>query len=176
MTKIQEETWKSITGFNYTISSLGTIKNSKGEIIKPSHWNAYPRIKLYKDSKRHFFQVHRLVALEFIPNPENKPCACHKDNDPSNPAADNLYWGTHSENNIQAIKEGRRKNKKGILRPDLAGQRSPRSKFTDIQVSVIKHAICRGHSLGSIARYFKVTRGTIWKIKANYSWRYALSP
>lgn len=49
---------------------------------------------------------HRLVAEAYIPNPENKPCVCHKDNNRANNKVDNLYWGTHKENMHQAVLDG----------------------------------------------------------------------
>lgn len=50
---------------------------------------------------RRLAKVHRLVALAYIPNPENKPCVCYKDNNPLNNHVDNLYWGTQAENMSQ---------------------------------------------------------------------------
>ena len=50
---------------------------------------------------RRLAKVHRLVALAYIPNPENKPCVCHKDNNPLNNHVDNLYWSTQAENMSQ---------------------------------------------------------------------------
>lgn len=50
---------------------------------------------------RRLAKVHRLVAMVYIPNPENKPCVCHKDNNPLNNHVDNLYWGTQAENMSQ---------------------------------------------------------------------------
>lgn len=50
---------------------------------------------------RRLAKVHRLVALAYIPNPENKPCVCHKDNNPLNNHVDNLYLGTQAENMSQ---------------------------------------------------------------------------
>lgn len=50
---------------------------------------------------RRLAKVHRLVALAYIPNPENKPCVCHKDNNPLNNHVDNLYWGTQAESMSQ---------------------------------------------------------------------------
>lgn len=34
--------------------------------------------------------LHRLVALVYIPNPENLPYVCHKDNVPTNNSVKNL--------------------------------------------------------------------------------------
>lgn len=167
--KHTEET-KPIPGFNYTISNSGIVKNGNGDVIKPNKWTNYPRIKLFKDGKRHYFQVHRLVAMLFVDNPHNKPIACHKDNDPNNTHASNIYWGTYSDNNVQAIREGRRKNKKGIPCPHISCEKNGNSIFSNIQVIAIRDAIRLGHPLARIGRYFKTTRGTIWKIKAGYSW------
>ena len=51
--------------------------------------------------------VSRLVAITFLPNPENKPCVCHKDNNPLNNQVSNLYWGTYKENTQQMIFDNR---------------------------------------------------------------------
>lgn len=63
--------------------------------------------------KKRMFKVHRLVALAYIPNPENKPCVCHKDNNRMNPYYKNLYWGTYKENNTQCLRDGRGNRSKG---------------------------------------------------------------
>jgi hypothetical protein len=51
--------------------------------------------------------VHRLVAIAFIPNPENKREVNHKDFNPSNNHVDNLEWATHKENIVYSAKAGR---------------------------------------------------------------------
>lgn len=42
--------------------------------------------------------AHRLIAVNFIPNPDNKPCINHIDHDKSNNRISNLEWCTYSEN------------------------------------------------------------------------------
>ena len=42
--------------------------------------------------------VHRLIALAWIPNPENKPQVMHVNDDPTNYLIENLKWGTQREN------------------------------------------------------------------------------
>lgn len=77
---------------------------------------------LRSPNKRIRIQASRLVAMAWIPNPENKPFVCHKDNVPTNNHYMNLYWGTQKENMEQCIKDKRLRPKgkvplsrKGIL-------------------------------------------------------------
>lgn len=53
------------------------------------------------------YYVHRLVAEAYIPNPENKPCVGHKNNNPLDNRASNLYWCTQEENMQQMVRDGR---------------------------------------------------------------------
>ena len=50
------------------------------------------------DNKQHLLTVHRLVAYNFIPNPDNLPLINHKDENPSNNNVDNLEWCTYQYN------------------------------------------------------------------------------
>lgn len=61
---------------------------------------------ILRDSNKHKrIQASRLVALAWVPNPENKPHVCHKDNNPCNNIHTNLYWGTQKENIQQCIRD-----------------------------------------------------------------------
>lgn len=97
------EIWKTIEGFeNYFISNLGNVKNNKfnkeKKLSKSKSTLGYEVVLLYKHGKRTLFYVHRLVAIAFIPNPENKPQVNHIDGNKLNNNVYNLEWNTAKEN------------------------------------------------------------------------------
>ncbi len=111
---MKNEIWKQINNSNYyMISNFGRIKSFKrnkkdGQILKTDISNkGYFRIMIDIPEKRKRHSVHRLVALAFIDNTENKCCINHIDNNRQNNKVDNLEWCTQSENIIHAEKQGR---------------------------------------------------------------------
>lgn len=87
--------------------------------------------------------VHRLVALVYLPNPEELPYVCHKDNVPTNNSVNNLYWGTQKDNMSQAFKDGRMIQAKG--------KDSVHYKGTEIQRSYIPRLINLGFTRKEIS-------------------------
>jgi len=113
------EVWKDITGFEgfYMVSNTGKVKsldrwivNSKGSLrffkgcnIPPKlNRVGYLRCPISKEGRCYFKILSRLVAMAFIPNPENKPEVNHKDGNKLNNKASNLEWSTVSENRKHA--------------------------------------------------------------------------
>lgn len=122
MSKI-EEIWKDISGYEglYQISNHGRVKSlarrirnhSKNrlskEIILKWYNNGrgkigYVNYMLCKNSKYKNMSGHRLVAIAFIPNPENKPFVNHKNGNTLDNHVSNLEWVTCSENNFHAYR------------------------------------------------------------------------
>ena len=107
---------KDLYNGKYTIDSNGNIFNNQiNRYITPYITNkGYKAVDLHHDGKRYKYLVHRLVAISFIPNPNNYPIVLHLDSVRLNCNVDNLKWGTYSENNKQAVAEGSMK----VPKPD----------------------------------------------------------
>jgi hypothetical protein len=95
------EEFREIENFdNYEVSNFGNVRNKKTEKLlkKRLSKNGYYRIDLRQNSKRSTLLIHRLVALTFIDNPDDKPCIDHIDNNRANNDIRNLRWCTSKEN------------------------------------------------------------------------------
>ena len=62
--------------------------------------NGYPQVQLYKNNKNHLRYVHRLVAIHYIPNPEEKPEVDHINRNILDFRICNLRWVTSEENKL----------------------------------------------------------------------------
>jgi len=71
------------------------------------------------------FRVHRIVALEFLPNPENLPDINHKNTTKTDNSVNNLEWVTQKTNNIHAWENGLHKNNIKALREFNKTKRKP---------------------------------------------------
>ena len=88
------------------ISKERTIVRSNGhkqtfksrKMSQSKNRDGYLQLGLTVDKKRKFFNIHRLIAMAFIPNPENYPCVNHKDCNRLNNKIDNLEWCTNMYN------------------------------------------------------------------------------
>lgn len=102
------EEWRNIVGFEglYQVSNYGRVRSLdrfvkgknglrivKGKILKPGKLPyGYLFVNLCKNNKVVNCRVHRLVAVAFIPNPNNLPQINHKDCNPANNSVWNLEW------------------------------------------------------------------------------------
>ena len=118
---MSKEIFKDIDGYEglYQISNFGNVKSLpkrdgngnrerilKQEIMKRDHTN-YRRVAFSSNGIVKRFQVHRLVGLAFISNPENKAQINHIDNNGENNNASNLEWATSFENMRHSYNQGR---------------------------------------------------------------------
>ena len=105
------EIWQQIDGYpDYQISNLGRVKSfkwGKEKILNPfTNSHGYKNIRLSLNGVSKVSKVHRLVALAFIPNPENHRIINHIDGDKCNNNVANLQWTTPSENTQHAFDTG----------------------------------------------------------------------
>ena len=95
------EIWKAIDNYEtYSVSTFGRVNNNNtGKLLKGTkHPQGYTQVYLSKIEEKKKYMIHRLVAIAFIPNPENKNDVDHIDNNPANNSLYNLRWSSRSEN------------------------------------------------------------------------------
>lgn len=112
---LNTEIYKDVPDLPYEISNLGNLRRksdypfkhkNKGYIKSYINNKGYVCVHCYKNSKVYKFQIHRLLAILFIPNPDNLPEINHIDGNPKNNALRNLEWCTHQQNTQHAWNTG----------------------------------------------------------------------
>jgi hypothetical protein len=174
------ELWLPIKGYEsfYEISNLGKVKSlkraenffRKGKIIKrirkekiliPCYSKGYHIVSLCKDGKSEMKKIHRLVAIAFLPNIENKKQVNHIDCNKINNSFFNLEWTTHTENDNHATK-----NK---LHP--FGERNGRAKLTAIKIEEIRSKYnSKKYTYLKLANEYKISLSQIFRIIKNQAW------
>lgn len=153
-----------VPGFEqYKMNRLGQFFSKRGNnrilaICKRDNW--YATVKL---NERHR-NIHRLMALAFIENPENHPMVNHKDGDKHNYSLDNLEWCTNDFNMKHA-------QRTGLL---IKGTQVHTNILDEVQVLTIIQCLKDGMRCIDLARYFKVDDSTIGKIKTGKNWKHLL--
>jgi len=164
-----EEEWRKIEGFSdYTVSNLGRVCSTKREqaiILKTRKNNyGYLLVDLYsKNKKHHTVTIHRLVALAFIPNTENKSEVNHINGDKTDNNINNLEWVTDSENMKHAFATGLRSH---------MGVNNTRTHLTEAQVIEI-YMLAHAGSLKQkeIGRRYGISYVTVSFIKTGRTWK-----
>ncbi len=176
-----KEQWKPISGYigQYEISNHGRVRSLnrigwngkakhkiKGKMMNP--FLSCDRVKYYyvalcKDSKYKQVSIHRLVALHFVPNPENKKYVGHDDSDPLNNYYENLSWCTAKEN--EEIKRKRYPQK---------GLDNPNAKLTEEQVTKVKRMYERKMPIWEISKFTGINKNTIKNITSGRDWKHLL--
>ena len=166
---VESEVWKPVVGYEglYEVSNIGRVrsinfhKSGKAKVMSPSlnTWG-YPIVDLRKNNKRHSYTVHRLVALAFIPNPDNLPEINHKNEIKYDNTVENLEWCTRKYNINYGTAIKRRS--KPIVQLDNNG-------------NVVK----KWESESAASRYYKISRKNIYdclhgkqKTSKGFVWKY----
>lgn len=152
-------------GKKYTVFSDGTVRRNPSKFrrntmfLKPKN-EKYYRVTFWNGKSHKCFSIHRLVALCFIPNPNNLPWVNHIDGDTHNNDVSNLEWCTPRENEIHSIEvlKRNRNTKKQRESAVLVG-RSKR-KLTLEQADTVK-SLVGSAPRKSIAAQFGVSLSVI---------------
>ena len=167
----------------YQISKSGVIRRLEHRVLAKD--GVYYTIKamirksyiastgyLYIEIKGVHYNIHRLVATTFIPNPENKRYVNHKDGNKLNNYIDNLEWSTPSENNLHAYTTGL---KVGAHTGRFGAQhhRSIPVKKVDLNGDIIEKyesgaLAARAHNIKNISPW--IIRGMLFQKK--FYWKY----
>lgn len=177
------EEWKDIKGYEglYQVSNLGRVRGldrivngkgnkphfKKGRILAQrvrSKKYQYLSVNLSKDDKLITYALHRLVAIAFIPNPENKPQVNHIDENRLNNCVDNLEWVTNYENmhHNSLIQNINKPAKKAVVAYDKDGNIV--MEFESI-AEVKKHGFSASAVSQNISGKIKTSGGYVWKLK-----------
>ena len=173
-----QEIWKDVVGYEglYQVSNLGRIKTFERkrfkkiensflmkktgrEIIMKTSKNCggYETVCLHRNGEIKQFKVHRLVAMAFIPNPNNLPQINHKDENKANNSVENLEWCTERYNNSYGTRK----------------ERASKSVYCVELNKTYKSMTEAGKEIGlPFGNISKVCRGQN-KTCAGYHWRYA---
>lgn len=173
------EVWKSVPGYEgiYSISSLGRVRSEERLVKQSNRWKqvvqryqverilkpkvtpaGYRSVSLCVAGSIKHVGVHRLIALAFIPNPDEKPVVAHNDGNPSNNTLGNLRWATVAENHSDMIIHGT-----APIR-----ERNPRCKVNERIVVEIRSI--RNMSQRAIAKMYAISASQVRNIQKGVSW------
>ncbi|TSA28610.1 hypothetical protein D4R71_00465 [bacterium] len=181
-TKEAKEIWKPVKGYEglYEVSSIGRMRSLNRivfcrarslrivqgrHLLQTLNTKGYLRVNLGQQQNFKTKEVHRLVALAFIPNPLNKPWVNHKNGHKEYNWIGNLEWTTPAENNQHAQDTGLNRARFSLKQKEAARRNGIKSrKATPGQVADIIALRKYGYGARRIAKIVHTTEGTIESI------------
>jgi len=174
--RMETELWKEIPGYEglYAVSSTGQIKSLSryitrtyrgqeitqrlsGRVLKPNvNTRGYRYVVLRRNGRSETREIHRLVALAFLPPPVVRGSQVrHLDGNRLNNDLNNLEWGTASQNQL-----------------DLYTYRGYHHRLTAEDATDIRNRLAAGETGRNLAREFGVRETTISSIKhrRHFAW------
>ena len=150
----------------YIIGDDGTVFSEiTNKYLKPfRNPSGYYLVDISCDGLTYTRQLHRLIAIAFIPNPFNLDTVNHIDGDKSNNSASNLEWMSIGDNVRHAWKNG-------LVQPRY-GVDNPANVYTEDQI----HKVCQMLEVGDmnykkIAQECGVNVTLIYDIRLRGKWK-----
>jgi hypothetical protein len=133
--------------------------------LKPSIiGSGYLKVELInKDGERKSRLVHRIIAMTYLDNPENKSSVNHKDGNKFNNDIFNLEWVTAKENRAHALKTG--------LAKGMVGDEHPMKKITSKDIIDIIEMILSGEDNETIGKKYSLHSRYISLIRHRRRWK-----
>ena len=156
--------WKVIPfAEKYMVSERGDIYSTlRNKILKTTMVRKYHRVSfITNEGKDKAYLVHRVVALCFIENPDNKPEVNHIDGNPDNNRVSNLEWVTRQENQKHAFDNELNTN---------SGEANGRCVMPSETAIEIYKALLNGMSCNEASQVFGYNKATIRNIKIKKNW------
>ena len=151
------ENWKAVPGHEgrYEVSDHGQVRNLKKILVVCNVSSGYKAVSLGKNNSK---LVHRLVAAAFIgPAQKDKFLVLHYDGNRANNKLENLRYGSHKDNSMDAKRHG----------TQVSGERQHAAKLTIAQIKEIRLSPETGVFL---AATFGVTPAAISAIRTHKNW------
>ena len=171
------EHWKPVKGYEtlYEITESGQVRSwsfggwrrrAKPKMLK---WRINPfgygavALSNGPGNKPWNVLVHRLVALNFIPNPKGLPQVNHKDSNKLNNHVSNLEWVTQTDNMRHSWQAGTHVSPRGEF--------ARHAKLKQADIDQIQAMFKEGRTGTSIAKQFSISAHHAYRIRDNVHWR-----
>jgi len=155
-----QEVWKAVPGYEgaYEVSDQGRVRNASGRVLKLCNVSGgYKAVSLGRNNSK---TIHRLVAAAFIGQaPEGKKLVLHGNGDRTDNRVENLRYGNHKDNVVDAIRHG----------TQVRGERQHAAKLT---IEQVREILSRKESVVTYAKRFNVTCQCICLILKRKNWRH----
>ena len=175
------EVWLPVVGFEgfYAISNFGRamavnrttnsgkwgFEKRKEKLLAQSKKPKleYKYVILSKEGKTKTLKIHRMVAMAFIPNPENKRDVNHKDLDKTNNHVDNLEWVTPLENRRHAVSAGHCNKGETVMTAVLNAEKVKEIRYIHSRGVADNKELAKIYKLAGAASIRFVINGRFWK-------------
>lgn len=179
------EVWKEVTDFSdYEVSSLGSIRSVdrwvnaklgsmkfiKGRLMKPKvSKDGSLRVGIWGNGTQYYFFIHKIVAIAFIVNQENKDCVIHLDRNNKNNHVTNLSWATWDE--VQEIAQlsqklsgkTRRLNNHRSRKVTMVKEDGTEIEFNSVSEAGRNNNMDIGNINRAVNKHYKKAYGFDWK-------------